>query len=45
MFLLQLYLLIYPYEQDAEKDLVVIPEVVIGNPFFLREIGYPPSRA
>ncbi len=22
---------------------VVIPEVVIGNPFFLRELGYPPE--
>jgi hypothetical protein len=22
----------------------VIPEVVIGNPFFLKEPGYPPSR-
>jgi hypothetical protein len=23
---------------------VVIPEVVVGNPFFLRELGYPPLR-
>ncbi len=22
----------------------VIPEAVVGNPFFLRELGYPPSR-